>query len=394
MSITYDISTYNNQTFTTVVNWETFSNGASGSPIPVNLTGYQASMQIRPYAGSPTILFGVGSFPASGITLNTPSTGAISININPSNYVSVGTGTFYYDLLMIDPNGNQFVLIEGTYVLNPGVSQNQAFQNTQTPINAATVVNLTVTNNLTVDGVSTLYNTQILGGTIDATEIGTVSPSLGYFTVLSNSASANLNDVAITGYLEGPANTTGVTAASGDNSNKFATTQFVSNALQNFSPAELNSVIIGNITPSSGTFTNLNASTFIVSTSAFFPANTTGVTAASGDNSNKFATTQFVASSILSTPASGSTPTSGSTVQIPNEVTKYYIRGSGALYSLTVNLPLIPINNQDVTLIFEIAVTSFSLTAPVGYTINNAISNASISLGSRITTTLDNTIWV
>lgn len=293
MSIEYDISTYNNITFSLTVNWETFSNGASGSPIPVNLTGYQSILQVRQYAGSPVALFSVGSFPASGITFTPAASGAISININPINYLNIGTGNFYYDLLMIDTLGNQYVLLYGQYVLQAGVSQNQVVAPNPSPPNSVTVSNLTVLNTLTVDGLSTLAFVGISGGTIDNTAIGSIIQDSGKFTVLSNSASANFYDVNITGYLTVPSNSTGVTQASGTNNTLLSTTAFVTQAINNLSGtyAPLYSPGLGGVP--------------------------TAPTAASGTNNTQIATTAFVTSLIGSSSGGNSGVTiknSGTTV--------------------------------------------------------------------------------
>ena len=96
----------------------------------------------------------------------------------------------------------------------------------------------------------------------------------------------------------------------------------------------------------------------------------------------------------ITTPvSSGSTPTTGATVTIPNNVKTYYIRGTGTLASLTIDLPTAPVDNQDLVIVFQIAVTSLTITAAAGYTTNLATSGVPITAGSRVIYNLDGTVW-
>ena len=314
MAIVYDISTSTNLSFSLIVNWETFSNGASGSPIPVDLTGYQAIMQVRQFPGSPVALFTVGSFPSSGIVLNVPSTGSISINVNPVNYINIGTGVFAYDLLLIDPLGNQTVILMGSYTLNPGVSQNATVPPSPAPPNSVTVVNLDITNTLSVLGAATFGGyVSIAGGSIEGVTIGETDPNPGYFTVLTNSASAAFTNVNITGYLIVPADSTGVTAPSGTNNDYLATTAFVNQELLTYQPTYLNNVVIGNLFPSYGAFTALSGQTLNVTasgsiydgtfTNPTLLGTTYTATAASGTNNTEIASTGFVNTAVAAASA-------------------------------------------------------------------------------------------
>ena len=321
MAIIYDITTSSNLTFNLTVNWETFSNGASGSAIPVNLTGYQAIMQVRQYAGAPVALFTVGSFPSSGIVLNFPSTGSISININPINYINIGTGVFAYDLLLIDTQGNQYVILYGSYTLNPSVSQNATVPPSPAPPNSATVVNLDVLGSLIVDGMSTFGNVSIAGGTIDGITIGGTNPNPGYFSILTNSASANLVDVTVTGYLIVPTDSTGTTAPSGTNNNYLATTAFVNQELLTYQPTYLNNVIIGNQFPGYGAFTTLSGQTLNVTssgsiydgtfTNSTLQGTTYVQTASAGTSNYTIANTSFVTTLVAAATANGVTSFEG-----------------------------------------------------------------------------------
>ena len=263
MSLSYNISTYNNTTFSLVVEWETYSGSSSGSATPVNLAGYTSIMQVRQYAGSPTALFSVGSFPASGLLLNTPSTGSISISISPTNYVGIGTGTFYYDLLCVDPLGNQYVILYGEYVLNPGVSQSSSFVSVSNPIPVAAVENLTVLSNLTSEGLTTLTSVIASSGTIDNTVIGGIEPASGTFTVVNasnvNSIDGDFTTVA-TQNLSITSNATTTTPASGSDGLTIPNTAWTQNLVapiattaQNAIPKNSPIVITGQTTATSAT---------------------------------------------------------------------------------------------------------------------------------------------
>jgi hypothetical protein len=317
MSIAYDINTYNNTSFILDVTWETFSGASSGTATPVNLTGYTALLQVRQYAGAPTTLFSVGSFPASGITLNSPSTGGIAININPVNYIGIGTGNFYYDLLMIDSSSNQTVILEGTFTLNPGVSQNAAVPPVPEPIPSSTVNYLTVNTELESLGTSLLDNVIISGGTVNNVSIGSSVAGPGYFTTLNVSSSGSIAYLTIVNEAFLPVDTFGITAASGTNSTQIATTAFVQTAidaaLASYYPTSINNVPIGTTGPSTGNFTSLSAQSLTVSNAAtlananLYNAVLTGAptapTAASGTNNTQIASTAFVQNAVQNSVA-------------------------------------------------------------------------------------------
>ena len=279
-------------------------------------------MQVRQFPGSPVALFTVGSFPSSGIVLNVPSTGSISINVNPVNYINIGTGVFAYDLLLIDPLGNQTVILMGSYTLNPGVSQNATVPPSPAPPNSVTVVNLDITNTLSVLGAATFGGyVSIAGGSIEGVTIGETDPNPGYFTVLTNSASAAFTNVNITGYLIVPADSTGVTAPSGTNNDYLATTAFVNQELLTYQPTYLNNVVIGNLFPSYGAFTALSGQTLNVTASGsiydgtFTNPTLLGTTYAPtspyGSSDYTIANTDFVTTLVAAATANGVTSFDG-----------------------------------------------------------------------------------
>lgn len=89
--------------------------GATG--VPVDLTGYTAMMQIRPWAGSPTLLYDA----SSDITLY-GITGEFTINISAADTSTFTWPQAVYDLLMTDPYGNVTRLMSGTVTVSTGVT--------------------------------------------------------------------------------------------------------------------------------------------------------------------------------------------------------------------------------------------------------------------------------
>lgn len=101
----------------------------------------------------------------------------------------------------------------------------------------------------------------------------------------------------------------------------------------------------------------------------------------------------IIGGGVVTQLSSGSSPISGAVVTIPNYTALYYVRGTGSLASLTINLSAIGIANQYLTIIFQVAVTSLNIVAATGYSINLPINNVAIAAGSRINFNLDGTVW-
>ncbi len=92
---------------------------ANGSQqqLPVDLTGYTATLQIRPFPLATTILYDA----SSNITLGGP-TGIITITIPAA---TTGGFTWYagvYDLLLTNPAGTTYRFTQGDVTVSAGVS--------------------------------------------------------------------------------------------------------------------------------------------------------------------------------------------------------------------------------------------------------------------------------
>ena len=125
---TYPLTIYQGQTFTQVIVW-TAGPGLAGAypnqtppvgstPIPVDLTGYTATMQFRPYQSPSAPLY----YDASGDIILGGVAGTISLSIP-----SVATEDFtwfsaYYDLFLTASDGTQTPLLTGAVTIQPAVS--------------------------------------------------------------------------------------------------------------------------------------------------------------------------------------------------------------------------------------------------------------------------------
>lgn len=103
-------------TFERTLVWQDVS---TGTPTPINLTGYSAMMQIRPYAGAPDadILITLSSM--SGITLG-GALGTIKITIPAANtaaFPSDYKGRF--DLVLVSPSYKVDKIVEGDVTVEP-----------------------------------------------------------------------------------------------------------------------------------------------------------------------------------------------------------------------------------------------------------------------------------
>jgi hypothetical protein len=86
---------------------------------PVNLTGYEARLQVREFFYSPEPVLSLTS--QSGITLGA-SAGTINILINSGDTAALIPGNYVYDLEVV-AGGTVSRLIEGKFVVTPEVTR-------------------------------------------------------------------------------------------------------------------------------------------------------------------------------------------------------------------------------------------------------------------------------
>lgn len=85
--------------------------------LPVDLTGYTATLEIRPFPLATTILYDA----SSNITLGGP-TGIITINIPAATTGGFTWWSGVYDLLLTDLAGTVTRFTQGDVTVSPGVS--------------------------------------------------------------------------------------------------------------------------------------------------------------------------------------------------------------------------------------------------------------------------------
>lgn len=124
----YNLCIYQGETFTRIFIW-TAGPGTAGStpgsipavgssPLPVDLTGYTATLQIRPYQLTTAPLL----YDASrNITLG-GTAGTITLSIPAPTTETFIWWSGFYDLLMTDSSGNVTPLLNGTVTIQPAVS--------------------------------------------------------------------------------------------------------------------------------------------------------------------------------------------------------------------------------------------------------------------------------
>ena len=117
----YNLCVLQGATLTKVFTWlaqTCCGQGTVGSkPMPVDLTGWTASMQIRPYALSTTILYDA----TSDLTLGGQA-GTITLQIPATATEDFTWWNGVYDLLLTDPSGNVTRLLSGSVAVCPGVT--------------------------------------------------------------------------------------------------------------------------------------------------------------------------------------------------------------------------------------------------------------------------------
>ena len=79
---------------------------------PIDLTGYTAKMQIRPYVGSSTVIVELST--ANGRITITPLEGEIELNLSKTDTESIVENSGVYDLDLIDSSSEPIKLVRGT----------------------------------------------------------------------------------------------------------------------------------------------------------------------------------------------------------------------------------------------------------------------------------------
>lgn len=104
-------------TFKTAFRWE-----SKGTGLPVNLTGYSASMQIRRSHGDATALVSLTSAANGGLTIE-GTDGRVRIEIPAATTTTLTAGRYVYDLVLTDLSSKKKRLVEGVAIVDAGVTR-------------------------------------------------------------------------------------------------------------------------------------------------------------------------------------------------------------------------------------------------------------------------------
>ena len=104
-------------TFKTAFRWET-----KGTGLPVNLTGYSASMQIRRSHADSSALVSLTSSVGGGLTIE-GTAGRVRIEIPSSTTSTLAAGRYVYDLVLTDLSSKKKRLVKGVAIVDAGVTR-------------------------------------------------------------------------------------------------------------------------------------------------------------------------------------------------------------------------------------------------------------------------------
>lgn len=113
-TFTHDLSFVQAETVPDVLTW-------TADDVAVNLTGCTAKMQIRETFEASTALATVDTS-GGGIVLG-GTAGTITLNIPAATTATLTPGTFVYDILLTWPSGAKQVIVRGTVMVLPRVTQ-------------------------------------------------------------------------------------------------------------------------------------------------------------------------------------------------------------------------------------------------------------------------------
>jgi hypothetical protein len=113
------VNQYATYTATFTVQSNPYSTSVGSSYSPIDLTGYTAALQIRPFAGSTTIYYDAGA--ANDLTLGGPL-GTVSLVIDSTDTANFTWFQGVYDLLITDSSGVSTRLLQGSVIVSQGVT--------------------------------------------------------------------------------------------------------------------------------------------------------------------------------------------------------------------------------------------------------------------------------
>jgi hypothetical protein len=117
-STTYDLFVNQGATYSRVFFWQQNYVGLVGGPIPVNLTGYTAAMQIKQYVLGP-VVYDAG---AAGDIVLGGINGTITLTIDAIDTEGFTWWNGVYDMLLTSAGGQVTRLLMGSVQVSPGVT--------------------------------------------------------------------------------------------------------------------------------------------------------------------------------------------------------------------------------------------------------------------------------
>lgn len=87
--------------------------------VPWNFTSYTAAMQVRPFAGSPSLILNL-STANSRITLN--SSGQVTVNATATVMAAIAAEKYVYDFEVTAPDTTVTRLLSGKFIVTPEVT--------------------------------------------------------------------------------------------------------------------------------------------------------------------------------------------------------------------------------------------------------------------------------
>lgn len=117
LSDSYNLYIDQGATYSRVFFWQQGGCSTVGGPLPVNITGYTAAMQIRAAPLSPTVLYdATNDLTLGGIF------GSITLTIPATDTEGFTWWQGAYDLLLTSAGGQGTRLLQGNVFVSPGVT--------------------------------------------------------------------------------------------------------------------------------------------------------------------------------------------------------------------------------------------------------------------------------
>jgi len=109
----YNITVYNGTTFQLSPVWKVDN-------LPVDITGYTASMQVRQFVDSTSVIVELSTSNGK-IVINGPL-GQINLTLTAAQTAALAAGSYLYDLNITSPGGYVYKILQGSFIVNASVT--------------------------------------------------------------------------------------------------------------------------------------------------------------------------------------------------------------------------------------------------------------------------------